>query len=252
MNSFYDSIYLSPHLDDAVLSCAGQIFLLGETGRSVLIVTVMAGDQPGQADSKFVQELHERWQLESDVVAWRRAEDIRACRILGADHLYWDVPDSVYRLHETTNEPLYPAVEDIFAAIHPSEECLINTLSKQIQNLPAHDRLFVPLGTGNHVDHQITRQAVEKSGSTNLIYYEDYPYAENPEDMQAAFKFEENSWQATIIPLSEAAIEAKIEAVASYKSQLSTFYSDRADMENAIRRFTRVTGGERVWVRVDS
>lgn len=252
MNSFYDSIYLSPHLDDVVLSCAGQIFLLGEEGRSVLIVTVMAGDQPEQVDSKFVQELHDRWQLQNDVVTRRRAEDMRACRILGADHLYWDVPDCVYRLHETTKKPLYPAVEDIFAAIHPSEAGLINTLSKQIKNLPAHDRLLVPLGAGNHVDHQITRQAVEKSASKNLIYYEDYPYAEIAEDLQAALKFEENSWQAAIIPLSEAAIEAKIEAIASYESQLSTFYSDRADMENAVRRFTKTTGGERVWVRVDS
>jgi LmbE family N-acetylglucosaminyl deacetylase len=250
MNSYYDSIYLSPHLDDVVLSCGGQIFLQGEEGRSVLIVTVMAGDQPRQDGSIFVQELHDRWQLQNDVVARRRAEDIRACRILGADYLYWDIPDCIYRVQEPTSEPLYPAVQDIFAAIHPSEAGLINTLSKQLQNLPSHDHLVVPLGAGNHVDHQITRQAVEKSGSKNLIYYEDYPYAENPEALQAAFQGQ-SSWQAKIIPLSEEALAAKIEAVASYESQLSTFFNDRADMENAVRRFTGSTGGERVWVRID-
>ena len=40
----YHAIYLAPHLDDAVLSCGGQIFERTARGENVLVVTVMAGD----------------------------------------------------------------------------------------------------------------------------------------------------------------------------------------------------------------
>lgn len=247
MNSYYHSIYLSPHLDDVTLSCAGQVFMLGEEGKPVLIVTVMAGDSPRQAQSKYIQELHDRWQLQDEVVARRRAEDIKACRILGADYLHWDIPDCIYRMHDITNDPLYVSDEDIFGAVDPSEAELVNALSKQMQSLPAHDHLIVPLGVGNHVDHQITRQAVEKSASSRLIYYEEYPYADEPQALLSATQAEEGFWQATTIPLSEGALAAKIKAIAAYESQLSTFFRDRADMGNAVRRFTKSVGGERIW-----
>lgn len=252
MKSYYDSIYLSPHLDDVALSCGGQVFMLGEEGKSILIVSVMAGDRPGQAASDYIQELHDRWQLQLDVVARRRAEDIRACRILGADHLYWDIPDCIYRFHAETNEPLYISDQDIFGAVHPSEADMVNALSKQIQSLPVHDRLVVPTGLGNHVDHQITRQAAEQAGPNRLVYYEDYPYAADPGALDAVNQTDYASWQATMIPLSEAAIMTKIEAIAAFESQLSTFYQDRADMERVVRQYHRSIGGERVWRRVES
>jgi LmbE family N-acetylglucosaminyl deacetylase len=251
MKSYYHSIYLSPHLDDVAFSCGGQVFMQTAKGRMVLIVTVMAGDRPGRVNSKYIQELHDRWQLESDVVARRRAEDSRACRILGADHLYWDFPDCIYRFDNDTNEPLYLSDEDIFGEIHSSDFYLINALSNQILKLPMHDHLFVPLGVGNHVDHQLTRQAVGNSASLGVSYYEEFPYADDPQVLLATNQLAQNLWQATAIPLSEAALEAKIKAIASYESQLSTFFHDRADMEEAVRRYTISTGGERIWRRID-
>jgi LmbE family N-acetylglucosaminyl deacetylase len=251
MNAFYDSIYLSPHLDDAALSCGGQVFMLAEEGKSVLIVTVMAGDQPGTSDSNYIHELHDRWQLDEDVVAGRRAEDVNACRILGADYLHWEIPDCIYRFDERTNKPLYISDEDIFGEVDPSEFDLIEVLSKKILDLPAFGRLLVPLGVGNHVDHQLTRQAVEKSTSTGVYYYEEYPYADDPQALWVAERLLD-SWRAITIPLSEAAIEAKIEAIASYQSQLSTFYRDRGEMGAAVRRFTNSVHGERIWQRIDA
>jgi LmbE family N-acetylglucosaminyl deacetylase len=250
MKSSYHSIYLSPHLDDVALSCGGQIFMQAEQGKAVLIVTVMAGDKPGQSDSKYIQELHERWQLERDAVARRRAEDTQACRILGADHLYWEIPDCIYRFDDVTSEPFYLSDEDIFGDVHPSELYLINTLANQIMALPPHDRLMVPLGVGNHVDHQITRRAAEKSTAKGMFYYEEYPYADDPRVLWKADQLVPESWQLTTIPLSEASLEAKINAIASYESQLSSFFRDRADMAGAVRRYINANYGERIWFRV--
>lgn len=251
MKSTYDTIYLSPHLDDVALSCGGQVYMLGEIERPVLIVTVMAGEPPGLATSNYAQALHDRWQLQIDVVARRRAEDIRACQILGADHLYWDIPDCIYRSHNETGDSLYISDRDIFGDVHPSEAELAIVLSNRIQSLPAHKRLIVPLGVGNHVDHQITRLAAEQAGPNRLVYYEDYPYAADPSALDAVTQTDCASWQATMIPLSEAAIMNKIEAIAAFESQLSTFYQNRADMERAVRQYHRSIGGERVWRHVE-
>lgn len=249
MKYTYDTIYLSPHLDDVALSCGGQVYMLGEAGRPVLIVTVMAGDPPEQTPSAYVQALHDRWQLQVDVVARRRAEDTRACEILGADHLHWDIPDCIYRSHDETNEAFYISDEDIFGDVHSSEIGLVNTISQRIRGLPSHDRLIVPLGVGNHVDHQMTCRAAQESSSNGLVYYEEFPYAGEPGTLQAVMQLKDDSWQVTAIPLSDAALRAKIEAVAAYESQLSTFFRDRADMEAIVRQYIRSIGGERVWRR---
>ncbi len=39
----YAHIYIAPHLDDAVLSCGGQIAQHTATGARVLVVTICAG-----------------------------------------------------------------------------------------------------------------------------------------------------------------------------------------------------------------
>ena len=89
----YDALYLSPHLDDAALSCGGQIVQATRCGARVLIVTVMAGDPPVDAENDYIASLHARWELDRDAAAQRRAEDLAACALLGADALPLDVPD---------------------------------------------------------------------------------------------------------------------------------------------------------------
>ena len=37
-------VYLSPHLDDAVLSCGGAIHRAGAAGEAVLVITVFAAE----------------------------------------------------------------------------------------------------------------------------------------------------------------------------------------------------------------
>ena len=251
-------VYLSPHLDDAVLSCGGTIHRQISAGDEVSVITIFAGEYQGSQPSPFALEQHGYWGNPPLPMALRRAEDVAALDLLGARFQHLDFLDAVYRAGEP-GQWLYPDVEALFGPLHPDDALGQNGeqgLAEQLAGLipPNHRLIYAPLGVGRHVDHQIVHTATRwlREQGCRLAYYEDYPYAAIKEDLQAALKFEENSWQATIIPLSEAALEAKIEAVASYESQLSTFYSDRADMENAVRRFTKSTGGERVWVRIDS
>jgi LmbE family N-acetylglucosaminyl deacetylase len=248
MPTEYDSIYLSPHLDDATLSCGGQIFQQTMAGKRVLIVTITAGDPAVSTVSEYAQSLHTRWELVVDAVAARRAEDITASQILGAETLHWNVPDCIYRYHPATGAPFYVSDADIFGEVHPAETSLVNELARQMASLPKSAQVFAPLTIGHHVDHQLTRAAAELCfGSQNLVYYEDYPYAEKAGALEAVFSANQTNWQAEVIALAEAAVQAKIEAIYAFKSQLSTFFDSRQHLEQRIHDFTTAVGGERVW-----
>lgn len=247
MRAYYDWIYLSPHLDDAALSCGGQIAQHTQAGQTVLIVSVMAGDPPVEAISDYVAGLHARWELESQATAARRAEDVAASALLGADPLHWNVPDCIYRTDPTSGEPFYVSDPDIFGEVAPADQYLVAILAAQMLNLPDHARLVVPLTIGHHVDHLLVRQAaVQAFDPRTLFYYEDYPYAQKPGAL-AAVLGDESGWQPYVIPLSPPDLAAKMDAIWAFRSQRSTFFTDRADLEAQVSSYTAATGGERLW-----
>ena len=122
MRDRYHTLVLAPHLDDAALSCGGQLADLSAAGEAVLVYTLMAGDPPvGGAGSALVTALHARWQLDADAVAARREEDARACAILGADWLHGPLPDCIYRRDPAGGGPLYADEAALFGAPDPGE-----------------------------------------------------------------------------------------------------------------------------------
>jgi LmbE family N-acetylglucosaminyl deacetylase len=246
----YDVIYLSPHLDDVTLSCGGQVFKRTYVGETVLIVTVMAGDPPSAKISDFAQRLHNRWHLSLDATLKRRIEDQAACGLLGADYVHWPLPDCIYRKHPTSNLALYDSEEAIFGRVHPVEMDLVQQLSKRITSLPKHKALLIPLGVGNHVDHQLTRLAAEQDRSQqSLIYYEDYPYTREEAALESILH-PRNLWQSEVIRLSETDLAAKVHAIACYESQLGSFFHDEEDLAQQVKGHHDRIGGERNWHRL--
>lgn len=234
-------IYLSPHLDDAVLSCGGLIARQGRQGERVVVVTVCAGDPLPGPLSPFAQSLHERWNTPANAVAVRRAEDAAALRILGAEVIHWETPDCIYRV--VNGEPLYASEQALFGELHPAEAALARTLAARIAGLgPAH--FYAPYTLGHHVDHQLVRRAAEASGVA-VTYYEDYPYAEREWVSPAGPLF------ARLALLDETSLAAKGRALAEYQSQISSFWKSVPEMEAALRAFALKTGegvlAERLW-----
>ena len=244
---FYDTIYLSPHLDDAVLSCGGQIVQAAAEQQTSLIVTIMAGDPPQAAISEFAQGQQHSWELLTEASTQRRAENATACRLVGADYLHWPLPDCIYRHHPETNLAFYNSDPDIFGPVHPAEFPLIEELAAQLSDLPPHGRVFAPLTIGNHVDHQLTRLAAEQCFADRLVYYEEYPYVQRLGGVTAVIPANDSHWQAQIIPLTAAALQRKIEAIAAYRSQLGNLFNGRDNMASLLRAYTQSIGGERIW-----
>lgn len=252
-------IYLSPHLDDAVLSCGGTIYEQAQAGEPVAVVTVFAASPPADRPlSAFAGELHARWRASaaesgasfSDPVAVRRREDEHAMLALGANvrAVHLDLPDCIYRYASDTGEALYASEEAIFGAVHPDDPALAELSA--VPALPEGSTLYVPLAIGHHVDHQLVHHAVRgwKLPPGRVRYYEDYPYAVQQGEPVETMLARCGAWQPLLIPLSEQALEAKIRAAAAYQSQISTFWRSREAMAEALRDYARQIGGERVWV----
>jgi LmbE family N-acetylglucosaminyl deacetylase len=247
----YDSIYLSPHLDDAVLSAGGQIHQETAAGNRVLVVTVFAGDPPPDAPlGPLARDLHRLWRLGDDAVRARRDEDRAALARLGAGCLHWDLPECIYRRDPAGGAPLYPRIQALFRPPRAEDRVAVE-IARRLATLPPALRLVAPLGVGHHVDHILTRDAA-LGHPGEVSFYEDFPYVRlwfalgrARRALPAGVRLEPE-----VVPLSEDALRAKCEAIAGYDSQVVLLLGGGSRPERAVRRAARRTGGERIWRRL--
>lgn len=247
----YDAIYLSPHLDDVVLSCGGRIHDRTAGGQTVLVVTVFAGDEPAGEPSPIARLLHRAWRLDrprragEGVTERRRAEDGAAHAVLGADLLHWDLVEAIYRRDPTTGEPFYGELADLFGSLPPGDRPTTLEIAERLAGLPAHRELYAPLAVGGHVDHRTVRMAAEQKFGSSLLYYEEYPYGRSRKAVRRVVRGV--GWRSEVLPVSPAGAQAKVRGVAAYRSQVRPLFGGRLRMRWKVARHLRRTGGERVW-----
>lgn len=244
-------IFLSPHLDDVAFSCGGLVWDLTNEGHAVEIWTINAGDPPDDDLSPLAQTLHQTWGLGLDAVKIRRAEDEKACQIIGASPRYFSYFDCIYR-KTPTGDFYYSNEGDIFGGLDPREADLIESLSGELkEEIPEGVRVVAPLGIGNHVDHELTRKAITRLGLP-LLYYPDYPYAREEEGKEI-LEFMENSleWQSLDFSLTDKGLECWIQAAGVYKSQISTFWEDEEDLSQQIKDYSAHLGGNKLWMAIE-
>jgi LmbE family N-acetylglucosaminyl deacetylase len=251
-------IYLSPHLDDAVLSCGGAIHHLLAAGHRVQVITIFAGDA-GECDelSPFALEQHGYWGNPPRPLALRRAEDRAALALLGATAQHLDCQDAVYRT-APGGQWIYIDLGTLFGTLHPLDPVDPAALAGQLASLINSDRqavLYAPLGVGQHIDHQIVHLAARQllQQGYRLAFYEDYPYAEKPTSTESAVAATgAGNWRLEAIPLDTADLVAKVSALGYYRSQMSILFGSAEQMPNRVWAFaaSRSPGmglAERIW-----
>lgn len=153
------ALFLSPHLDDAILSCAGRIQRHVARGERAVLLTVFSHADP------------------DDAAGWaeRRREDERAAARLGAEPRWLGMPDAPFR------DPTYADFDfDVLSGPHaPGDaqwrERLTARLRQELEALHP-DTVYAPLGVGDHVDHRLVFEA-SLGLHPRLRCYEDHPYA---------------------------------------------------------------------------
>lgn len=238
-------IYLSPHFDDVALSCGGLVWEQVRAGDTVSIWTVCAGESPGGDLSPFAQELHARWEVDQNATARRRIEDLNSCRRLGAGSRYFSIPDCIYRRHPQTGEFLYASEAALNGPLQPGDTQVIAALREDLKRLLQTDMVLVsPLGLGNHVDHQLTRAALEGLGCTSF-YYTDYPYVLHSRSQLENLVHE--GWVSQVFPISQEGLAAWQDSIAAHGSQISTFWTSENEMRQAVTDYLCWNSGIQLW-----
>jgi LmbE family N-acetylglucosaminyl deacetylase len=208
-------IYLSPHLDDAVLSAGGLIYEQTESGIPVEIWTFMCGYAPPGEVSPFAQLQHMQWGFSSaeETTRMRREEDKTAAALVGATPVHFDFLDCIYR-RGSHGAWLY---DDIFVPPHPEDAGLPAQIAETISTrLQPDDVLVCQLSVGSHVDHVLVRQAAELLGR-RLRYDIDVPYIfYKPEELGP----KSAGMKESVHSIAEASLNRWKEAALAYKSQI--------------------------------
>lgn len=235
-------IYLSPHLDDAVLSAGGLIRLQADAGMPVEIWTFMAGLPPDEDVPEFARLMHTIWgfQTVEQAIRTRRLEDLEAASRLGARAVHFDFLDCIYR-RGRNGEPLY---SDVFVPLQPDDADLPRRIAEVLTGrLQPDDQLVCQLAIGRHVDHLIVRHAAELLHRP-LIYDADVPYVLNhPNELQPAI----TGFAETLEPVSEAAFRCWVSAIECYASQVDSVFGSHEVMHALMQTHWSDYRGVRLW-----
>jgi len=246
METVVQYIFISPHLDDAILSCGGIIHSLNLSGHIVEIWTIFAGLPENILFTDFAKRLHQRWNLaDQNSIKYRREEDKNACKILGAKYKYFDFLDCIYR-HMEDGQPLVTKEEDLFQDVTGNQLLLVKEIANSIyKKLPENAILISPLAIGKHVDHQIVKMSLMSKSNLKLMFYADYPYvvkgSSNFDSTLNDDLLEEN------IFLLDADLEKWKLAISAYQSQISTFWNGNIEMFQKIDDYFNLGGGKKLW-----
>lgn len=235
-------IYISPHLDDAVLSAGGLIYEQTRAGMEVETWTFMCGFPPNAQLSPFAQVFHHQWGISAaaDVVTARRAEDRNAASIVGAKAVHLNYLDCIYRRGKN-GEWLY---SDVFEPPHEDEVDLPARIAESISaRLKPDDQLVCQLALGSHLDHVTMRRAVELL--QRLILYDvDIPYLFNfPQELTSKTV----GMKETVHTVSEAGLESWQDAIAAYTSQMGMLFESPEAMRAKIHQYWAENSGIRLW-----
>lgn len=243
-------LYLSPHLDDAVLSCGGLIAQQARRGDEVVVLTLCAGPAPAHL-SDFARFQHARWRAgegETDVVALRRREDEAACARLGARAVHLPFLDCIYR-QDAEGRWLYSEETALWGAPHPADDPTIwqATLETWLERLQP-DFVYAPLAVGNHVDHQLVRQVADRwvAAGRSILFYEDFPYSEAVTALWHSLNRQpEWAWARRIRRLEDEEVEAKVAALACYRSQIAVLFPNDGLRPRVLAQLERTGAPER-------
>jgi hypothetical protein len=219
-----------------------------------VIATVCTADAPpGMGLSPSAQYEHWQWKLGDQPYEQRCIEDDSVARLLGVSYVHMGLLDAIYR-YDKNGAPLYSGKGFMGGQVHLSDwlnqlPALVSSLDDLIETF-APGRVYCPLAAGGHVDHVITRRAIEQQcPADRIVYYEDYPYAQKDPAAIAMALGDTDKWRSSLLELTDEEIETRISAIGSYVSQLAAVFGSAEDMPGLVREYIANTGGERYWER---
>lgn len=195
------TVIISPHLDDAVLSCGQLIAAM----QNVVVENVFAGVPDGDGLTSY--DRNSGWSTSAEAMIGRRDEDALALSVVGAMGINHGWLDQQYI--DDGREDRNIEVSDWMRAM--------------VAASALRARVFVPLGIG-HPDHitvaHAGRVAARASGFP-IYVYEELPYRvlDPAAAVDALRLLEDDGWKVRPADLPVGSEVAKAEAMRCYRSQ---------------------------------
>lgn len=234
------TLFISPHLDDVVLSCGGCVHKeINELDSVVTVVTIFTGLPEPDTLSEAAKEFHNSINLGDNAISVRRSEDIEAASFLNFKTLHLGFLESQYRQNPNGSHR-YKCLLEIFKAYVDEEKDTLDQVTHALKNVITASkwkRIFIPLGNGNHIDHLITRRAVENISQecgffNHITYYEDMPYSYYDRNGENTTPYTKEM-ECYLEPLSAESFMAKVGGVEIYQSQVNMLWGSPEHMKKA-------------------
>lgn len=232
-------VVLSPHLDDAALSCGALLHAL--QGVSTIVVTLCSGNPPPLPGADGVTRAPPRRGHVSPRI--RRREDIAAMRSIQADFVHLSFPDAIYR-RAPSGKLIYRNARERWVAPRADDALYIEELFQLLRRVCldlGSILLISPMGIGDHVDHQITARVALRlaEAGARLLFYEDFPYVADPHSgrgdadgpAQALARLRQQAVERFMVPVD---VDAKMRLLGHYGSQIAPLFGSLDAMRSAL------------------
>lgn len=185
--SKYKSIYIvSPHFDDAALSCGSLILKLGPKA-NIIVVNIFTKAHKGPYTLSAKKFLKDSGGYRDATVLFnvRQQEDKQALLSTKVKIINLAFQDSLFRRksHVSVLGKILPEIDHIYPTYRwhilksaTGNDPAAEELRQKLAMFSSKDAVILaPYGIGGHIDHRITRSVCEDL-FTNLILYSDFPY----------------------------------------------------------------------------
>jgi LmbE family N-acetylglucosaminyl deacetylase len=172
-------IFLSPHLDDAVLSCGQLIIDLKKHKKDITVVTVFtkAGMKDISPQSKsFIKSCG--YQNAEKLYKDFKSEDSKVLRSLNIKFTHLDFIDAAWRIDDEKKQIYKNSKSQFSGIISPKDNKLVESIKIKLEDLAIRNTralILSPLGVGGHADHVIIRDVLKIIDYPKL-FWEDFPY----------------------------------------------------------------------------
>ena len=236
-------VILSPHLDDAALSCGALLQYLRGREAACLVISVYCGNPPALQSSDGSRRTLQRKGYANPNL--RRQEDIAAMHSADADFVHLGFPDSIYRRSPLTNQFIYQRARERWVMPRVDDLGHVEELYLVLQRLSLNlGRILLvsPMGIGQHVDHTIVARTALRLAEqgVSLLFYEDFPYVvdravgsgadDGPQ--QALQRLGREPVSRMVLPVD---VAVKAALIGHYRSQIPALFDDDAGLMSALQ-----------------
>ena len=193
VRAYKEFIFISPHLDDAVLSCGVLMLKLNELEKKITVITVFTEVSPPPYTSLAKEFTHKSgFQDPIKLFEARKKEDRKALQLVNAKVIHFSFIDAAWR--KTFLGHVYPHAKEQFNGHYslfdlPLKQKIKDQLKPYLNQKKS--LVFGPLGIGGHADHILIKDILKESNK-QTIFWSDYPYNRDKSNEEQYFRRNRN------------------------------------------------------------